>query len=601
MALGAARWLLGQELADDARRDDLLSVTQHTGLLVSHAADAAGSYVLTGSVEERRRVFSALREASETAHALESWEVEDDERHEIDAVTRMVDGNLDDASSIFAAQPIDMDRYDRLDESLDRTEAELDALKGAVRRSDARHAQRAKLRADILFVVVGVLSLAVAAAVGFSLGRRLTRPLEALRRAVLAFEPDGAGGPLVLPRTDDEVGDLGLAFGAMARRVRDERALISAARAELADVFASVGEAIVVVDDLGRIVKVNAAAAALSERQDLMDIRVEDVFPDLGGAALAHGETTLRTATNDIPVRVAVSGLRAGSGRVICAQDRRAQLAIEKELRDARSLEEIGRLAAGVTHEINSPLQYVGDSLSFLDDAGRSLLEALARYRAVPPADAPEHAQAFAAATRLAEQHEVDALLPEIGPAIERALEGVNRVGTIVLAMRDFAHPARSTLADTDVNRLVASALAIARHEYKYVADVTTKLKPIPAVPCMAGELGQAVLNLVVNAAHAVADTGRRGEIVVGTRVAGDRVVISVSDTGTGIPESARPHIFAAFFTTKERGRGTGQGLALVRRVAEAHGGDVRFETEIGRGTTFELSIPRYRALAEAS
>jgi signal transduction histidine kinase len=166
--------------------------------------------------------------------------------------------------------------------------------------------------------------------------------------------------------------------------------------------------------------------------------------------------------------------------------------------------------------------------------------------------------------------------------------------------MKDFSHVDQQEMAQADLNRAIHSTLVIARSEYRTVADLETEFAPLPPIVCHGGQINQVVLNLVVNAAHAIADvvgnSGARGKIKVSTRVADDHVVISVADTGGGIPVDVRPHIFDPFFTTKEVGRGTGQGLAVARSVVvKGHGGTLEYETEIGRGTTFHVRLPLAR------
>jgi signal transduction histidine kinase len=163
--------------------------------------------------------------------------------------------------------------------------------------------------------------------------------------------------------------------------------------------------------------------------------------------------------------------------------------------------------------------------------------------------------------------------------------------------MKAFAHPDQREKAPVDLNQAILSTLTIARNEYKYVADVETELGDLPPVRCHAGDVNQAILNIVVNAAHAVADvvqgSGRKGRIVVCTVRDGDEVVVTIRDTGAGIPAAIRHRVFEPFFTTKEIGKGTGQGLAIARSVVvEKHGGELTFETEEGKGTTFFLRLP---------
>jgi len=202
------------------------------------------------------------------------------------------------------------------------------------------------------------------------------------------------------------------------------------------------------------------------------------------------------------------------------------------------------------------------------------------------------------AAVRAAEDAaDIDYALGHTPTALASALDGLGRVAAIVRAMKDFAHPDRDEKTLVDLNRAIESTLMIAAHEYKYVADVRTELAALPDVRCNGGEINQAVLNLVINAAHAIRDvvgeSGGRGRIVVRTRPLDGEVEIAVSDTGTGIPDAIRDKVYDPFFTTKDVGRGTGQGLAIARNVVvDKHGGSLRFESELGVGTTFFLRLP---------
>ena len=278
--------------------------------------------------------------------------------------------------------------------------------------------------------------------------------------------------------------------------------------------------------------------------------------------------------------------------REICERER-----IEVELRLAQKLEAIGRIASGVAHEINTPVQYVTDSLQFVRDSMHELQPLIAKYRELHLSVARGMSATAAAieVSAMAEQLDLDYVLENLAPALARSLDGLGRVTTIVRSMKEFAHLDRGA-ADVDLNQMVTTTLEIARHEYKYVADVVTELGELPQVRAYSGELGQVVLNLVVNAAHAIGDvvgsSGSRGKILVKTWADVGHVWFSISDTGGGIPESIRDSIFDPFFTTKEVGRGTGQGLAIVNSVVTKHRGDVRFTTSLGEGTTFTVRLP---------
>ena len=271
--------------------------------------------------------------------------------------------------------------------------------------------------------------------------------------------------------------------------------------------------------------------------------------------------------------------------------------ALESELRQAQKLEAIGQLAAGIAHEINTPIQFVADNLTFLGDAWAAVLELLDRYcEALSGREAsiPPELRARVAAAR--ERSDLDFVREEAPRAVSQSLEGTRRVATIVCAMKEFSHPDRADKALADLNEVIASTITIARNEWKYVAEVETDFDPaLPPVLCYRGDVSQVVLNLLVNAAHAIRDRGsqERGRITVRTLGRDASAEISIADTGVGIPEEIRSRVFEPFFTTREVGSGTGQGLALAYTVVvKKHQGRIWFETEIGKGTTFFVLLP---------
>ncbi|MCC6954809.1 MAG: histidine kinase, partial [Deltaproteobacteria bacterium] len=246
--------------------------------------------------------------------------------------------------------------------------------------------------------------------------------------------------------------------------------------------------------------------------------------------------------------------------------------------------ESIGQLAAGIAHEINTPIQFVGDNTRFLKDSFRELQTALESLRnGTATSDSLDAA-------------EIDFLSSEIPRAIEQTLEGVSRVSTIVRAMKEFAHPGSDKKQAVDINRLIESTSIVSTNEWKYAAEMSLVLdRNLPLVPCHAAELNQAVLNLIVNAAHAIAEKSgaKKGKITVSTSLDGDYGVISVADTGAGIPDNVAPKVFDPFFTTKPIGKGTGQGLSMTRSIiVERHGGMIGFRTVPGEGTTFNIHLP---------
>lgn len=281
--------------------------------------------------------------------------------------------------------------------------------------------------------------------------------------------------------------------------------------------------------------------------------------------------------------------------RTEIAERQRMEVALHLKQR----LESVGQLAAGIAHEINTPVQFVNDSVHFVRDTMQDYATLLKAHHTLLDAVAQGHDPHALAneCRRLEADLDLPYLLESSPRALERALEGLERIATIVRSMKEFAHPDQREMSYVDFNRAVATTLEVARNEYKYVADVSTDLGELPAVRCYVGEINQVVLNLVVNAAHAIADgpggqTGK-GRIDVVTRQDGDEVLLEVRDSGCGIPDEIRDRIFDPFFTTKEVGRGTGQGLAISRSiVVDKHGGSMAVESAVNRGTTFTVRLP---------
>ncbi len=261
---------------------------------------------------------------------------------------------------------------------------------------------------------------------------------------------------------------------------------------------------------------------------------------------------------------------------------------LEDNLRQAQKLEAIGQLAAGIAHEINTPTQYVGDNLRFLKESFGELdglLEQLVEGGGAPARKALEDA-------------DFDYLKEEIPRALNQSLEGVDRVAKIVRAMKEFSHPAREKTA-TDLNRAIQSTITVASNEWKYVAEVELDLDAnLPSVHCSPAEFNQVVLNIVVNAAHAISDVvgdgaKGKGKIRVKTRPDGDWAIVEISDSGCGMPAHIQQRIFDPFFTTKEVGKGTGQGLAIAHNViVDKHGGTIKVVSSPGAGTTFIIRLP---------
>jgi two-component system, NtrC family, sensor kinase len=303
-----------------------------------------------------------------------------------------------------------------------------------------------------------------------------------------------------------------------------------------------------------------------------------------------HSERELRNhlATLERTIQVRTATLEETNARLreqMCLRQ-----AAEIELGLAQKLEAVGRLAAGIAHEINTPIQYISDSVHFLRSAFGDLLR---------DADRADPLQS--------DGSNVDAqfLVEQVPLAIERIIEGTQRVATIVRAMKEFAHPDATEKSLSDLNRALETTLLIARNEYKYVATVDLQCGDIPEIMCNAGELSQVFLNIVVNAAHALADAGRdatTGRIQIRTELVDRWVQFTFEDNGCGIPKAIMSKIYDPFFTTKEVGRGSGQGLAIARAiVVEKHQGQIAVDSTPDIGTCFTLRLPVSTALTDST
>jgi len=290
----------------------------------------------------------------------------------------------------------------------------------------------------------------------------------------------------------------------------------------------------------------------------------------------------------------------AVAGMVLHLRDVSERRHLEGELRHAQKLESVGQLAAGVAHEINTPIQFISNNLIFIAESIAPMNELLEEYRqalsdASGPSDLAARRQAFA--EREAEI-DLEFLREELPLAAHQALEGTERVAKIVRAMKAFAHPGGEQKGFADLNEAIRNTLIMATSEIKLVADVVLSLGEIPPVWCNLGDINQAVLNLVVNAAHAIgeaAGTGRgRGTLTVRTHADEAGIVVEIQDTGNGIPPEIADRVFEHFFTTKPVGVGTGQGLALAYTlIHDRHGGTITFASEPGAGTTFTIRLPQ--------
>lgn len=404
-----------------------------------------------------------------------------------------------------------------------------------------------------------------------------------------------------------ELYETNLELEAAAASLRDEAERTRA-------IFDTAAEAIIIFGQDGAIESINPAGKRmfLVENNDVERLKIwnliaidsadqkGDRFVQSIREALREQTELFGTKLDDglpFPIDLVVSEF-THSGRQVftaIARDLTRRRSLEAQLAHAQKMESVGQLAAGIAHEINTPIQYVGDNTRFLQSSFEDIHSVLSKISDAQSADTPPKADALVQNLFAAmEDADMEFLIEEIPQAIEQTLDGADNVARIVKAMKEFSHPGSEETQEIDLNKALDSTLTVSKNEWKYCSKLETDFDPnLPPVPCMPGELNQAFLNLIVNAGHAITDSGKEGRLRVSTRVEGETVVVRISDTGCGIPVHARHRIFDPFFTTKAVGRGTGQGLAVVHNVVvEKHGGEINFESEIGKGTTFIIRLP---------
>ncbi len=418
------------------------------------------------------------------------------------------------------------------------------------------------------------------------------------------------------------VDDVTARLGAYLGRVEaEERLRVSEVRHRT--LFEKSQDAIMVIDvENRRYTAGNPAAIALfdaADEQQLTEVGPWDLSPERqpdGRPSCEKAKEMIDRAVRDgsfffewqhkriggdaFPATVLLTRLQLGDRTFVQAtvRDITEQKRMQGELAQAQRLEAIGQLAAGIAHEINTPTQYIGDNTRFLGDVFHDVAEVLDPLEQLLASEDEPNAELLERLRAAAHQADLQYIAEEIPRAIEQSLEGVDRVADIVRAMKEFSHPGGRSKVAVDLNHAIASTLTVCRNEWKYVAEMVTDFDPaLPPVPCLPGELNQAILNMVINAAHAVAATvsegGEKGTIAVRTRHNGDVAEIRIEDTGIGIPEPLQPRIFDLFFTTKALGEGTGQGLTMTRSIiVEKHGGTIEFQSREGEGTTFLVRLP---------
>jgi len=482
-----------------------------------------------------------------------------------------------------------------------------------------------RLLKNLLILVISA-ALAVVAAWIF-VGYILIMPMTRLVTATRLFGKGAMNVRTGVPHTSDELGELAQSFDDTislleardAERKKAEEALrVASAETEL--FLTCIPSILIGLDSLGCITRWNAAAAATfgidaanvigrtldgcgvqwlhsDMRSEVARWLAATTFLSSEDLAFKHGDDTRFLGLGVQPI----GGSSATSGLIVTGADITRRKCLEVQLRQAQKLEAVGQLAAGIAHEINTPAQFVGDNIGFLKDSWANIADLiqLSRRLREEVGSGSVQAQTAAALDMACQRADVDYLLAEVPSAIDQARDGTERISKIVRAMKEFSHPGGKEKCAVDINHAISTTITVARNEWKYVADVVTQFDPsLVPVSCLAGEFNQVMLNLIVNAAQAIAAStagtnGAKGTITISTTQLPDAVRIAIHDTGTGIPEHIRSRVFEPFFTTKPVGQGTGQGLALAHTViVQRHKGQIWFESEAGTGTTFFVQLP---------
>jgi len=274
---------------------------------------------------------------------------------------------------------------------------------------------------------------------------------------------------------------------------------------------------------------------------------------------------------------------------------------MEKHLALSQKMESVGILAAGIAHEINTPMQYIGDNTQFFKNAFYEIRNFVLKTEELLKENLMNEkiAEIYNELEFVKKELDFDFLLDEIPMAIENNQTGISQINKIILSLKDFSHPSQKEKSLNDINHGIEVTTVISKNQWKYVAELHTDLQPdLPLVPCIIDEINQVLLNMIINAAHAIQDKlglepFEKGKITIKTAAKANFIEIMIIDTGKGIEPENMGKIFDPFFTTKEVGRGTGQGLALAHDIiVNKHSGQISVDSTVGVGTTFIIKLP---------
>ena len=439
----------------------------------------------------------------------------------------------------------------------------------------------------------------------------MTDEISLLKRRIVREKKARESAELILERKSLELHETSVAAQEAARQLHAQNVKVQA-------ILDYAAEGIITVDEFGKITSFNPAAIRIFgyQPEEITDESLTKLVPDFSenecrsileaenGVQESRERKGRRLDGSEFILEISFSSVEDTDSPMVIAfvRDRTKRKHLESQLALAQKMESVGQLAAGIAHEINTPIQYVGDNAKFLKDAFADLDDLLELYQHLSRSlEANAHsAELIEKIKAQTESADLEFVREEVPLAIDQAIAGADRVASIVRAMKEFSHPGLTERSAFDVNSAIESTIAVSRNEWKYVAEIETDLsQSLPLAMGFPGDLNQAFLNMIVNAAHAIekrleTEPDHEGIIRVKTRCIDQWIEISISDNGTGIAKEDQQRIFDPFFTTKPVGKGTGQGLSITHNViVEKHGGDLEVQSTPGEGTTFTFRIPK--------
>lgn len=336
------------------------------------------------------------------------------------------------------------------------------------------------------------------------------------------------------------------------------------------------------------------------DQQQLLDIFLQRLLEVV--AVENDGEFALDIDNNNVRISyksTSISGF-GNLNRIVSLYDVTDVANMRRRLAQADKLESIGRLAAGIAHEINTPTQYVITNIDFLQEAFEDVSTVVTQIEEkITTTSTMPSEKDIEGVRNIFDEADWEYLKDEIPSALIQSAEGLHRIKAIVSAMKTFSHPSGTVAEMCDLNQAIDSTVTVAGNEWKYVADLELQLEPdLPMIPCFLDQFNQVVLNMIINGVHAIEEqllrTGEpRGKISISTSSAEQFVEIAITDNGIGMSDEVKRKIFDPFFSTKAVNKGTGQGLAIANDIiVNKHRGTITLFSKEGRGTTFLIQLP---------